>query len=156
MEKKDLVKAFSDFIDNHFGAPKSAPEVKSVEIVKAVNEDKMIATFVVLKAMDDESDYDLHGDFYDAEEVEKACYSFNEHCMKANLGHLVMVDDSVAKIVESYITMVDIQLDDQFISKGSWLQTWKFNDGQLWEGVKSGDWNGLSIQCLANTETIDE
>lgn len=155
-DKQDIVKAFADFIDTHFGASKRVPEEKSVEIVKAVNEDKKQALFVALYAHPDDSSFDLHNDTYDSEEVEKACHGFNEHCMKANIAHFVMVDDSVVKIVESYVTMTDIQLDEQFISKGSWLQTWKFNDGQLWEGVKSGEWNGLSIQCLANTETINE
>ena len=155
MEKKDLVKAFSDFIDNHFGAPKSAPEVKSVEIVKAVNEDKKQALFVALYAHPDESSFDLHNDTYDAEEVEKACHSYNTQCMKTNLGHLVMVDDNVASVIESYIIPVDMQIGEQFVTKGSWLQVWQFADGDLWEGVKKGEWNGISIGCTAMVEELD-
>lgn len=150
LDKENVVKAFSEFLEKHFG------ETKRTEVVKAVNTEKRLATFVVLKAMSDETDFDAHGDFYDRETVEDACYNFYENCMKANLGHLVMVDDGTAKIVESYIIPVDIELGDQSVPAGSWLQTWKFADDALWQGVKDGEWNGLSVGCMANVETLDD
>ena len=151
MEKKDLVKAFSEFLDNHFGAPKSAPEV-NMEIMKSVNEEKRLATFVVLAP----DEVDLHGDTYTSEEVEKACHDYNRNCMKANLQHLLMVDDDVAYIAESYILPCDMILDDRLIKKGSWLQTWKINSESIWKGVKDGYYTGLSIQCMADVEDIED
>jgi hypothetical protein len=149
IDKDNIIKAFSEFLEKHFG------DTKQVEVVKAVNTEKRMATFVVLKAMSDTSDFDAHGDFYDRETVEDACYNFYENCMKANLGHLVMVDEGTAKIVESYIIPVDIELGGQYVPAGSWLQTWKFADDALWQGVKDGEWNGLSVGCMANVETLD-
>jgi hypothetical protein len=156
MDKYEILKSFSKFLDKHFGETKQEIEKPTVEVVKALDTEKRMATFVVLKAMRDESDYDAHGDFYDRETVEEACYNFAENCMKANLGHLVMVDEGTAKIVENYIVPVDITLGDQDVPAGSWLQTWKFADDSLWADVKAGKWNGLSVGCMANVEVIDE
>ena len=102
----------------------------------------------------DDEHFDLHGDTYTALEVEKACNNYNRHCMKANLAHMFMVEDDVAYVAQSYTVPVDIQLDDTFIRKGSWLQTWQFTDDEIWKGVKEGKWNGLSIQCLASVEEL--
>ena len=68
---------------------------------------------------------------------------------------MVMVDDDTAYVLESYCTEVDMVLGDQFIAKGSWLQKWQFTDDIVWEGVKSGHWNGLSVQCMATVEELD-
>lgn len=153
MSKQSLLKAFSDFLDTVSGGTgKGAPEVESV--VKSLDEDLMQATFVVLEACPDETTFDLHGDTYDAAEVAKACHDYNRNCMKANLAHMFMVDDDIAYVVESYTTPVDIHLDETFISKGSWLQTWQIKDASIWEGIKSGYWSGLSIQCLAEVEDL--
>ena len=32
---------------------------------------------------------DLHGDWYSEEDIAEGCYSFNKHCRKANLLHLI-------------------------------------------------------------------
>ena len=148
-EEKSLRKAFEGFLEKHFGSTKNGIKVK-----KSVDQESKQATFLVLKAMSDESDPDLHGDVYYEEDVAKACHSYNEHCNKANLAHLMMIDKGTAYVLESYLSPVDFQMDDQYITKGSWLQVWQFTDDTLWAEVKKGYWNGLSIQCMAEPEEI--
>lgn len=84
--------------------------------------------------------------------------SFNIHCMKANKFHQVETED--AKILESYISPVEMNIDGKLIKEGTWLQKWYFpetEEGQkLWDGVKSGKYNGLSIQGKAKPENIDD
>lgn len=150
--KKSLRESFEQWLEKHFGSTK---EGESKDIKKAVDEELKQATFLVLKAMSDNSDPDLHGDVYYEEDVLKACHSYNENCMKANLAHLMMVDKGTAYVLESYISPVGFQLDDQYITKGSWLQVWQFTNDELWEDVKKGYWNGLSIQCVADAEEIN-
>lgn len=147
-EKKSLLKSLAKFL-----GIQDSP--KSLEVTKAVNEEKKQATFLAMMAYRDETQFDLHGDTFDAEEVSKACHNFNTNCMKTNLGHLVMVDDGVASIVESYIAPVDMMLGDQFITKGSWLQVWQFADDSIWEGVKKGYWTGISPAFLTEYEEIE-
>lgn len=121
-------------------------------IKKSLDDEKRLATFVVLAP----EITDLHGDIYSHEEVEKAAEDFRINCMKTNLAHLMMVDDKVSVITESYIAPADMTIGDTDIVKGTWLQTWRINDDTIWKGVKEGYWNGLSIQCKALTEDLED
>lgn len=141
--KEDLIKAFSSFLDDHFGGAK-------VEIVKSLDEEKRKATFVVLAP----EEVDGHGDIYSYEAVEKARDDYNTICKRQNLEHLLMIGEDVAEVSECYLTPTDFQLDDQFIKKGTWVQTWKFNSEELWQQVKDGEWTGLSVQCSGLTEDL--
>ena len=123
------------------------------KIAKSVNEERRLATFVVLEPQDsDGTTTDLHGDWYSESDVEDACYNFNMYCRKANLLHLVDTDAFV--FVESYISKTDMTLGGTPIKKGTWLATCYFEDEELWEGVKNGTFNGLSIQAVANAEKL--
>lgn len=153
-EEEKLLGAIKSFIKKMSGGAQE--EQKTTDVVKSVDEDKKQATFLVLKAMSDETDPDLHGDVYYEEDVSKACHSYNTECMQANLGHLMMVEKGTALVLESYLAPVDFQLGDTYITKGSWLQVWQFANDDLWGEVKKGYWNGLSIQCTAEYEVIED
>lgn len=123
-------------------------------VAKSLKEEKRLATFVVLEPQDNDGmTTDLHGDWYSEEDVEEACHSFNRFCMKANLLHLV--DTTAFSFVESYITPGEVELGGQKVKKGTWLATCYFEDDQLWQGVKDGTFNGLSIQALAKTQPME-
>lgn len=163
MDGKKILKAFADLVAEALtGTEEVTPQPvekatkKSTNVVKAVNEEKKLATFVVLKAMSGDDDFDLHEDTYDAEEVLKACHNFNTKCMKANLGHMMMIDQGTAAIVQSFTTPTDLEISDQFVPEGSWLQVWKFADDALWDEVKEGKWTGLSVGCGAYEEEITD
>lgn len=119
-----------------------------IQVNKSVNEELKQSTFIAL--VPDETD--LHGDIYDEDEVRKACHNFNQFCRKANLLHLV--DTNGFSIVESYILPSDIVLDETPVKKGTWLTVLQFNDDELWEGVKSGEYNGVSIGAMASVENL--
>lgn len=155
MDKYEMLKAFSGFLDKHFGETKQDSE-PTVEVVKALDTEKRQALFVALEPQEGDLTSDLHEDTYTAEEVEKARESFNTNCMQTNVGHLVMVDKSVAVILESYITPVEFMIEDKFIKKGTWLQRWQFANDTLWEGVKDGTFKGISIGCTANVEMLGD
>lgn len=123
-----------------------------VEVAKSLDEEKRLALFVAMEP----DVFDAHGDITSAEEVEKACHNFNEHCMVANLLHRVEIQDAIIR--ESYIAPVDMYIEDRFIRKGTWLQSWYFPETEvgdkLWKMVKTGELNGISIGALADTEEI--
>jgi hypothetical protein len=147
-----FVDALAELIEKHFGGSKE--ELPEVEITKALDDEQRMALFVVLEP----DVVDLHGDTYSAEEVEKACHSFNKHCQTANLFHRVTTKD--ADIVQSYITLAPITLEGgRTIQKGTWLQWWHFpednaNAELMWKGVKSGEINGVSIGAMAHVEEL--
>ena len=132
--------------------------IKAVPIVKSLNEEKRLATFLVLEPQDEDlTTSDLHGDWYDADTVESACHDFNRFCRKANLFHLV--DTTAFEFVESYISETEMNLGETFIKKGSWLAKIHVSDSEsgnlVWESIKSGEFNGLSVQCEGFVSDIE-
>jgi hypothetical protein len=97
---------------------------------------------------------DAHGDTTSEEEVRKACHSYNLTCNRANLFHLAQTE--TFSTVESYITPVDIQIGDRFVTKGSWLANLQIHDEDLWLAIESGEVNGVSIGAMADAEKITE
>lgn len=146
--------SLAELIEKYFGG--SQQEKVEVEVTKAVDTEQRMALFVVLEP----DVVDLHGDTYSAEEVEKACNNFNVFCNKANIFHAV--ETEAAKIVQSYIAPAGFTLDNGIdIQKGTWLQWYHFPEGDetsdlLWEGVKSGEINGVSIGAKATVEKLNE
>lgn len=148
--EKSKLKALYAFLDKHFGGS-NKPVEPDVEVKKSVQEEQRMALFVVLEP----DTYDLHNDIYTADEVEKACNNFNLHCDKANVFH--KVETEKAKIAQSFVAPADFTLDTgQEIKKGTWLQWWYFPEDpvgdQLWDMVKSGEINGVSIGASAFVE----
>ena len=148
----DIEKLFQKFIDF------LKSEKKEVAVAKAVDTEKRKALFVVLAP----DEVDLHGDIYSADEVEKACHSFNVHCQKANLFHRVETEDAVVE--QSYTAPVDMKLEtldgEKLIKKGTWLQQWYFPEGNdasdaLWEMVKNAEITGVSIGAYAKAEELN-
>ena len=125
-------------------------EKQNIQVVKATNEELKQATFLVLAP----DEVDLHGDIYSADEVRKACHNFNQHCMKANLLHLVETD--TFDIVESYIAPVDMVLGEQAIKAGSWCCVLQVYSEVVWSDIKNGSLTGVSIGGRATTEYLEE
>lgn len=122
----------------------------NVPVIKALNEELMQVTYVAM--LPDSTD--LAGDFTSAEEVRKAKESFNKSEQRANLFHMSMTD--TFDVIESYLAPADMILNNQAVLKGTWLMTLQINDSDLWELVKSGDINGISIGAEATVETLEE
>lgn len=131
---------------------------KLVPVTKAVDEELRVATFVVLEPQyEGDMTSDLHSDWYNETEVFKAMMSFNRHCMKAAVSHMVITD--AIDFVESYCTKSDMVLGDRFIKKGTWIASVycppDSEDAEwVWKSIKDGTFTGLSIQCVAEVEQI--
>lgn len=123
---------------------------KYVPVTKAKDEKLKQVLYVVMVP----DAVDAHGDVTSEEEVRKACHSFNTLCNRANLFHLVNGTDSF-RIVESYISPVDMLVGEQFVKKGTWLANCQVQDDDLWEAIESGEVCGLSIGAKAQVETIE-
>lgn len=147
-EETTILKAMSALLNKYFGEPENKhPEIS---VQKSYDEELKQATFLVLSP----NEVDLHGDIYDETEVRKACHNFQIHCQKANLFHAVETD--TASIVESYISPTDFMLGETLIKKGSWLQVWQIHDDVIWDSIKNGDINGVSVGCAANYEVLED
>lgn len=138
----------------------SKKKTKKSLITKSLNEEKRLATFVVLEPQpEDGTTTDLHGDYYNEETILKACLDFNKniHLRKGKLLH--MVETQGYSFVESYCTPAEMSIGDIIIKKGTWLQTIQVNPDEkfnwIWDGIKNGTFNGLSVECMGVTEDIE-
>lgn len=122
--------------------------ISKLPIVKSTNEELKQATFIVMVP----NEVDLHGDITSEEEVRKACHNFNKFCRTPNLFHLTKTD--TFEFAESYVAPTDFILGDKEVKKGTWLCTVQCLDNGLWELIKSGEVNGVSIGALASVEEI--
>lgn len=120
------------------------------DIVKSIDEERGLVTAVILRP----NVTDLHGDIYDAAEVEKACFNFNTRCRNTNIQHEKMADFDM---VQSYVSPVDCDLGSGQILKGDWLGTMYIDPikhEDVWKDVKEGKFSGFSIGCKASVEAI--
>jgi hypothetical protein len=150
LKQAEIVKSYTkEITENELN---SEDEIlgEKLSITKSVDEELKQATFIVMVP----DEVDAHGDTTTEAEVRKACHNFNKYSMKANLFHLV--ETSTFEFCESYCCPTDFVLGDKFVKKGTWLATVQSLDDNLWELIKSGDINGLSIGALAAVETIEE
>ena len=125
-------------------------DIKVCKVEKSTKEELKQVTYVAM--LPDETD--LHGDFTSAEEVRKACENFNKSAMNTNIFHMVMTDKF--EVIESYLSPTDFVLDDKFVKKGTWLMTLQVKDDDLWQMVKSGEINGISIGAMATVKELGE
>lgn len=149
LKEQEIIKTLKDISNKDIETP-NKDKWSDVSISKSVNEELKQATFLVLSP----EEVDLHGDIYSEDEIRKACHNFNSHSMTANLFHLV--ETTSFSIVESYISQVDMVLGETFIQKGSWMAVLQFNDDEIWEEVKAGNFTGVSVGCKASVEYLDE
>ena len=121
-----------------------------IKVAKSLNEELKQATFVVL--VPDETD--LHGDTISEIEVRKAAFNFNKFCRQPNLFH--MTGTEMFEFAESYIAPVDFDIDGVAVKKGTWLATVQVHDDGLWDLIKTGEVNGLSIGAMASEEFLND
>ncbi|MBX7047234.1 MAG: hypothetical protein K1X86_15500 [Ignavibacteria bacterium] len=116
---------------------------KVVKIVKTDEEKRLV--YCIVYSPDEE---DAHGHFATEKEVEKACHRF----MKRSNTHSVDEQHNmeVAKnvyIVESWI----VKENDEYFpdDKGAWAVCIKVENDEVWEKVKSGEYEGISMYGFA-------
>ena len=119
------------------------------DVVKSIDDDKRLFTALVLRP----NVVDAHGDIYDENTVEKACFGFNEYCGNANLQHLV--DTTSIVFVESYIEKSNYILGETEVFKGDWIATARIDNDEVWEMCKSGEFTGFSIAAACTVEALD-
>ncbi len=88
---------------------------------------------------------DSHGDFMNAEEIEKMAYGFmkNMRLDQVDVGHDNVLHGS--HVVESFIA----REDDSIFIAGAWVVGIHVADSEVWSRIKSGELNGFSMEALA-------
>ena len=117
-------------------------------LLKADSE-KRVVFGVVYEPCDPKScELDTQKDWILPDDLQKAAWDFMEKSFLAK-GNTVDVqhNEKPAKVVpvESFIAPVDMEVDGEKITKGSWVVGVKINDDATWKKVESGELNAFSI-----------
>ena len=112
---------------------------------------------------------DTDNEVYSAEEVRKAAHWYMEFGKKKGLlhgeehgGEILDPEDDRIVVVESFLTPIDIPAktygphQTQPIKKGTWIMGFRVNDDKVWESVKAGRLNGLSIGGQALQSALED
>jgi len=96
---------------------------------------------------------DAQGDFYTAEEIQKACDHFSKHGMvgRNDINHNNHPIDDFS-VAENYILKTEDRTHFPDTRIGAWVQVLKCDDldSALWKKVEKGDFNGVSIYGRAD------
>lgn len=127
--------------------------MNKTQVAKSIEPELMQVTFVAMQ-----EGVDAHGDYTSSDEIRKAKESFNKQLSAqrklANLWHMYPTDKY--EIIESYLLPADATLNEKFIAKGTWLVTLQIFDEDMWDLIKSGEINGVSIGAKAKIQELDE
>lgn len=111
----------------------------------AMDEEKRLVYGVVLEA----DAIDSYEDTISLEEVEKAAHKYMRTPMVIGDGH---IKKAKAFPVESFIYSPEVLKD---VKEGSWVMAIKVQSDTIWEGIKSGDYTGLSIGAMCHRTELD-
>lgn len=92
---------------------------------------------------------DAHGDFMDADEIEKAAHVFLKEFRNIDKQH--DFTSKVGEVIESYIAPADFELGGQTVTKGTWMMAVKVVD-DVWTGIQKGEFTGFSLAGYGNVE----
>lgn len=95
---------------------------------------------------------DAHGDYMEAEDIRKMAHNFIGRGLtdQCDLQHDNATNHGL-EIVESFVA----RKDDLTFIPGSWVVGVRVNDDQVWEAVKSGEFNGFSMQAKVFTKQVE-
>lgn len=94
---------------------------------------------------------DAHGDYMDAETIEKAAHSFMEDYQQIDKQH--DFDPGAGQVVESYVAPVDMIIGETDIAKGTWVLVTKAT-AEMWERIQKGEFTGYSLAGTAEVEEV--
>ena len=122
------------------------------QLTKATDTYLKQVTYVAMRA----NTTDAHGDFTSLDDVRKAKESFNKAMKQKNMANMMHLYKTEAfDVIESYISLADMQIGDNKVNKGDWLITLSITDDKLFDSILKGEFVGLSIGARAKVEYID-
>ncbi|WCS66551.1 prohead protease [Bacillus phage 0105phi7-2] len=128
---------------------------KEVKIIKGEDEDQKLVYGIVYSPgnAEDTSTHDAHGDFMTAEDIEKSAHNFIAKYRNIDAQH--DFNAGAGEVVESYVAPVDMDINGETITKGTWVLVTKATD-EIWKDIQDGKMTGYSLAGVAETEVIEE
>ena len=111
-------------------------------VVKRNDEKRIVYGPVLIPG---EPDHD--GDVVSTDKIEQVAHDFAEKYGNVDLMHSL---NNVGKMVETYLSPMDLTFGEITVPKGSWMMGVRVTDEESW-AVKSGKLNGFSIMGIRST-----
>lgn len=92
---------------------------------------------------------DAHGDYTDADTLERAAHDFMLNYQKMDVQH--NFEEGAGKVVESFIAPETFTINGEEILKGSWVLV-SIASEEVWEAIKKGEITGYSLYGTAEVE----
>lgn len=92
---------------------------------------------------------DAHGDYTDADTLEKAAHQFMADYRNMDIQH--NMEDGAGVVVESFIAPDNFNVNGEDIKKGSWVLV-SIASEKAWEMIKRGELNSYSLYGTAEVE----
>ena len=86
---------------------------------------------------------DAQGDVLVPETIRRTAHAYL--AKHGQIGYMHRDFSRRFRILESFITPSDFEIDNQWVTKGSWLMAVRVLDEETWTEVKSGKITGFSI-----------
>ena len=113
-------------------------------ICNADNEEKKVYGIVYAP-----NTVDAHGDWTDEKTLEKAAHQFMLDYQKIDSMH--NLEEGAGKVIESFIAPTDFVVNNETITKGTWVIATQATD-EVWERIKKGEITGYSLYGTAEAE----
>jgi hypothetical protein len=127
------------FLTKSAAAPTFQKDVRI--ITKAEDEQQLVYGVVYEPDVED-----AHGDSMAADEIEKSAHKFLKDFRNIDTQH--DFEAGAGELVESYIAPVEMDIDGEIITKGSWVIVTKATE-EIWESIKKGEFTGYSMAGTA-------
>lgn len=112
---------------------------KEVEFQKQDDDERIVGGIVYAP-----NQVDSQGDWTDEVELKKAMYNFMEASQGFNEMHVTQ--DKRVSVLECFQPEEETVKGNGVIPKGAWWVSLRVHDDALWEKIKSGEYNGFSLQ----------
>lgn len=119
-------------------------------IVKIDTEERIVYGIVLEPHVED-----AQGDILTPETIRTAAHKFLQDFQVIGVMHEDFTRTKKMKIVESFIVPVDMIIEGENISKGTWMMATKILDDEIWAGAKKGEFTGYSIGGFGQRREID-
>lgn len=121
---------------------------RTITLIKDAG-DQQLVTGIVLEP----ETVDSQGDIYSAPEVARAAHGFMADHQNVGLMHKTLINEG-ARVVESFLAPVDMEIGGQAVKKGTWLMTVHVTSAELWKRVRDGELTGFSIGGFSQRNPI--
>ena len=121
---------------------KTEPWTYTIKLLKAQDSRVLYGVVYAPCQKGQKCSLDSQNDFVRPDELRKAAWDFMAKSRTVGNQHR---GPAKAEVVESFVAPMDMAVDGEKITKGSWVLAVRVKDDTIWKAVQNGELNAFSI-----------